>query len=144
MVRRRAIYQSLPAKSVNHSAVVALICFAGNRSFYFHFGAHPGMNAALKMMYAFRQTDDLKLAALKDSGPGHCNVCKAAGAFGNHGFARCIKRRYKAAAELRDFGKRVRFAALIEYIQTGSFLDFKCIWFEVPARIRSSSRSLCE
>ena len=73
------------------------------------------MNAALKMMYAFRQTDDLKLAALKDSGPGHCNACKAAGAFGNHGFARCIKRRYKAATELRDFGKRVRFAALIEY-----------------------------
>jgi len=52
-------------------------------SLHFDFYAHPRMDAALKKMFTFRQTRDLALAALKDSGLGHRDVRKAAGTFGN-------------------------------------------------------------
>ena len=51
------------------------------------------MDAALKKMFTFRQTRDLALAALKDSGFGHREVRKAAGTFGNRVFSWGIKHR---------------------------------------------------
>lgn len=42
---------------------------AGSGLLHLDFQAHPGMNAALKFMLAFRQTRNLQLAALKDSRP---------------------------------------------------------------------------
>ena len=44
---------------------------------------HPGMNTALKKMFALGQIRDLQLAALKDTSPGHRDVLKAGGTFGN-------------------------------------------------------------
>jgi hypothetical protein len=41
------------------------------------------MDAALKKMFPFRQTGDLELAALKDSGFGHLDSRKTAGTFAN-------------------------------------------------------------
>ena len=66
-------------------------------SFHLDFHAHPRMDAALKKMFTFRQARDLALAALKDSGPGHREVRKATGTFGNRGLS-CVKIPYKAAA----------------------------------------------
>jgi len=54
--------------------------------------AHPRMNAALKKMFAPRQTRDLQLAALKDTSPGHRDVLKAAGTLGNRRLS-CVERR---------------------------------------------------
>ena len=62
-------------------------------SFHFDFHAHPGMDAALKKMFTFRQTRDLALATLKDSGFGHREVRKAAATFGNRVFSWGIKHR---------------------------------------------------
>jgi len=73
------------------------------------------MDAALKKMFTFRQARDLALAALKDSGPGHREVRKAAGTFGNRGLS-CVKIPYKAAAEVRHLGEGVWLAALVEYV----------------------------
>src|SRR5882762_1599635 len=59
------------------------ISLACHGSFHFDFHAHPRMDAALKKMFTFRQTRDLGLAALKDSGFGDREVLKAVGTFGN-------------------------------------------------------------
>src|SRR5882762_544315 len=59
------------------------ISLACHGSFHLDFHAHPRVDAALKKMFTFRQTRDLALAALKDSGFGHREVRKAAGTFGN-------------------------------------------------------------
>ncbi len=99
------------------------------------------MDAALKKMFTFRKTRDLGLAALKDSGLGHREVRKAAGTLGNHGLS-SIKVVYEAATELRHLGEGVRLAALVDYAKSGSLLDVDYVWFEVPARVRSSSGCL--
>ena len=107
-------------------------------SFHLDLYAHPGMDAALKEMFTFRQVRDLNLAALKDSGPGHGEVCKAAGALGNHFLAGCIESRYKSTTETRHLSEGVRLTALIDYGNGGSFPDVDDVRFEVPVRVRSS------
>jgi hypothetical protein len=57
------------------------------------------MDAALKKMFTFRQTRELELAALKDSGFGHRDSREAAGALGNYFFSWGIEPGYKAATE---------------------------------------------
>jgi hypothetical protein len=99
------------------------------------------MDAALKTMFALRQTRDLDMAALKDSSLGHREVRKAAGTFGNRGLS-VIESVYKAATELRHFGEGVGFAALVDYAKNGSLLEAECVGFEVPARIRTANVAL--
>src|SRR6267378_3183151 len=86
----RAGYQMLGAPGQSFSVVRSdsfptVVISRVPRSFHLDFHAHPRMDAALKKMFTLRQTGDLGVAALKDSGPGHRDVRKATGTFGNHG-----------------------------------------------------------
>ena len=82
------------------------------------------MNTALKIMFSLRQPRDLQLAALKDTSPGHGDVFKAAGTFGNRRrLAGAIEARYETAPEFRHLGEGVRLTALIDYDNGCSFLD---------------------
>ena len=101
------------------------------------------MDAALKKMFTFRQTRDLGMAALKDSGFGDREVLKAIGTFGNCSLS-SIKVPYKAATEVRHLGEGVRLAALVDYVKNGSLPHVDYVGFEVPARVRSSSFCLCK
>ena len=105
--------------------------------FHNDFHAHPGMDTALKKMLTFRQTRDLGMAALKDSGPGHCEVRKAVGSFVNR-FLSPIKRWYKAATEVHHLGEGVRLAALVDHVKNGSLLHVEDVRLEIPARVRFS------
>ena len=71
------------------------------------------MDAALKVMYTLRETRDLRLATLKDSGPGHRDVREPALTFVNRVLP-VIEWRNEAATELRNLGEGVRFAALVD------------------------------
>src|SRR5579859_6840150 len=102
------------------------------------------MDAALKVVFAFRQTRELDSAALKKSSPGYLDLRKAAGAFGDGGFCVGIKLRDEAAAELRHLGKGVRLAALVDYADRGSLLDPKRIRFKVPLFVGMSRLCLCK
>jgi hypothetical protein len=106
--------------------------------FHYDFHAHPGMDAAHKKMFTFRQTGDLGVAALKDAGPGHRDVLKAVGTFGDRGLS-CIKIPYKAATEMHDLGEGMGLAALVDYVKNGSLLHVDGVRLEVPARVRFSS-----
>src|SRR6266576_3100692 len=83
------------------SRALSLACHG---SFHLDFHAHPRMDAALKKMFTFRQTRDLALAALKDSGLGHRNVREAAGTFRN----RLLSWRIEHRSEERRVGKECR------------------------------------
>ena len=89
------------------------------------------MDAALKKMFAFLQTRDVDMAALKDSSLGHREVRKAAVTFGNRGLS-VIEPRYEAATELRHLSEGVRLAALVDYAKNGSLLDAECIRVQNP------------
>jgi hypothetical protein len=95
------------------------------------------MHAALKTMFAFLQTRDIDSTGLKNASPGHRNVRKAAGTFGDRGLS-VIQRPYEAATELRHLGEGMRLAALVDYADCSCFLDVERVRFEVPARVRSS------
>jgi tetratricopeptide (TPR) repeat protein len=73
------------------------------------------MDAALEMMFAFRQVRDLELAALKDSSLGHGDCRKAAVTFGNCVLSVRVEPWYETAAELLHLGEGVRLAALVDY-----------------------------
>src|SRR5882762_1739539 len=103
--------------------------------------AHPRMNTALKTMFARRQTRDLQLAALKDTSPGHRDVLKAAGTFGNRRLF-SIERRYETAPEFRHLGEGVRLTTLVHHDKGGSFRDRDSVGLEVPTRVGLSSRCL--
>jgi len=94
------------------------------------------MDAALKKMITWRQTCHLELAALKESSPGYRDLAKAAGTFGNRVLSRPVELRYEAATEVLHLGEGMRFAALIDYIKSGSFLEVDRVRFEVPVRVR--------
>src|SRR5438445_1365700 len=113
------------------------------RSFDVDCHAHPRMNTALKMMLALRQTRDLQLAALKDTSPGHRDVLKAAGTFGNRRLS-SIERRYETAPEFRHLSEGVRLTTLVHYDKGSAFPDRDTVGLEVPARVWSSSRCLCK
>ena len=53
-------------------------------SLHVNFDAHPGMDAALEQMLSLRQASDIEMAALKNSGLGHRDGGKAAGALRNN------------------------------------------------------------
>src|SRR5579864_7350276 len=99
------------------------------------------MDTAFEMVCAFRQTRDLDCAALEEPRPGHRDPRKAAGTFGNR-FLAIVELRNETTAEVRDFGERVRLAALVDDADNGSFLDFQRVWLEIPVGVRSSSRCL--
>src|SRR3977135_2005020 len=103
--------------------------------------AHPRMNTALKTMFARRQTRDLQLAALKDTSPGHRDLLKAAGTFGNRRLF-SIERRYETAPEFRHLGEGVRLTTLVHHDKGSSFRDRDSVGLEVPTRVWSSSRCL--
>ena len=113
---------------------------SSNASFHYDCCTHPGVNAALKIMFAFRQARDLELAALKDARSCHRDFRKAASALLNYFPAWPVQRRYEATAELRNLGEGMRFAALVDGVNGSSFLDSQCVRFEVPVRVRSSGR----
>jgi hypothetical protein len=94
------------------------------------------MDAALKTMFPFRQIRDLDIAALKDSSPGHRDLPKAALTFGNGVLAGPIELRYESATEVLHLGEGVRLAALIDYAESGSFVDVDGVGFEVPVLVR--------
>ena len=97
------------------------------------------MDTAFKKVFAGRQACDLELAALKHSSPGYRDLAKAAGTFGNGMLSWAIELRYEAATEVLHLGEGVRFAALIDNVKSGSFLDVDGVRFEVPVWIRMSS-----
>src|SRR3979490_2696515 len=113
------------------------------RSFDVDCHTHPGMNTALKKMFALRQTRDLQLAALKDTSPGHRDVLKAAGAFRNRRLS-CIERRYETATEFRHLGEGVRLTTLVHHDKGSSFRDRDSVGLEVPTRDGASSRCPCK
>jgi len=102
------------------------------------------MDAALKTMFPRRETCDLELAALKHSSPGHGDLAKSAGTFGNRSLPWPIQLRYEAATEVLDLGKGMRFAALVDYAESGSFRDLDFVRFEIPVRVRMSRLRLGE
>src|SRR6202140_4294570 len=99
------------------------------------------MNTALKKMFALRQTRDLQMTALKDTSPGHRDVLKAAGTFGNRRLS-SIEARYETAPKFRHLGEGVRLTTLGDYDKGGSFLDRDSVGLEVPARVWMSTRCL--
>jgi hypothetical protein len=113
---------------------------SGTASFHHDCRAHPRMDAALKVMSAFRQTRDLELAALKDARSCHREFRKTASALGNYFLSWSIEPGYKAATELCNLGEGVRLTALVDGVNGGSFLDCECVRFEVPVRVWCSSR----
>jgi len=118
------------------------ISWRNHGSLHLDFHAHPGMDAALKTMFTFRQTRDLDMAALQDSSPSHRDLPKAAVTFGNRGLSRPIEARYEAATELRDLGEGVGLAALVDDAEGGSLPHVDRVRFEVPIRVGSSSMCL--
>ena len=102
------------------------------------------MDAALKTMFPRRQICDLELATLEHSSPGYRDLAKSAGTFGNRMLSGRIELRYEAATEVLDLGKGVRFAALVDYAESGSFLDVDRVRFEIPVRVRMSRLRLGE
>ena len=94
------------------------------------------MDAALKKMITWRQTCHLELAALKESSPGYRDLAKAAGTFGNGMLSWPIELRYETAPEVLHLGEGVRFATLVDYAKSGSFLDVDRVRFEVPVLVR--------
>ena len=115
----------------------------GSLHVYFH--AHPGMDAAFEEMLALRKAGDIKVAALKDSRPGHRDVFKATGALRNDACrAARIELRDESVTELFYLSKGVRLTALVDHGNDGPPLDRQLVGFEVPARIGSSSLRQCE
>ena len=102
------------------------------------------MNAALKTMFAFRQTGDVDVAGLKDASFGYRDLRKAARAFGSSILSWGIESRDEPATELRYFGEGVRFTALVDYAEYVSFLDLDRIRLKVPTWIRRSRNRLCK
>ena len=89
------------------------------------------MNAALKTMFAFRQTGDVDVAGLKDASFGYRDLRKAARAFGGSILSWGIESRDEPATELHYFGEGVRFTALVDYAEYVSFLDLDRIRLKV-------------
>ena len=99
--------------------------------------AHPGMDAALKIVFALGEVADLKLAPLEDACPGYGEVLKAASTFGD-GVLPVVEAGNKAAAKMLDLREGVRLAALVDDNDGRAFLDFEGVGFEVPAWIGST------
>ena len=96
------------------------------------------MDAALKKMFTWRQTCDLELATLQDPSPGYGNLAKAAGTFEYCVLSWSIQLRYETAPEVLHLGERMRLATLVDYAESGSFVDVDRVGFKVPVRIRMS------
>ena len=77
---------------------------------HYDFHPHPGVDAALEIMFPFRQAGDLNRAPLQHSGPGYLDFVEAAGTFGNYSLSRPIQLWDEAAAKLRDLGEGMRLA----------------------------------
>src|SRR5512135_2280945 len=107
------------------------------------FDAHPGVDAALEEVLAFRQVIDLDLAALQDPRARYRHVRESAGAFRN-GLFTTVETLDEPSAEMGHLGKRVRLATLIGHDDVGPFLDGHFIRFKIPARIGSAGRGLSE
>src|SRR6266851_6780181 len=101
------------------------------------------MNAALEVMYTFRQPRDLGLATLNDSSLSHRDIRKAADAFWDR-VVSCIEPCDEAATKFFHFSEGVRFAALIANKKSSAFFDFQPVGLKVPARIWRSSSCLCK
>ena len=100
------------------------------------------MDAALKKMFTLRKPGDLKLAALENSRAGYRDSRKSPGAF-RYGFlSRSVQPRDETAAEFFNFGKGMRFPALVDGTEDGSFRDGHRVRFKVPVGIRSILRGL--
>jgi len=80
-----------------------------NRLFDYDFHAHPGMDAALKKMFALRKARHLELAALKDARSGYRNARKTRSTLGSRGFS-AIERRYEPASKMRNSCESVGLA----------------------------------
>ena len=102
---------------------------------------HPGMDAALEMMFSLGEARDLELASLEDSGFGYGNILKSSGTLGNGGFSG-IQRFDESATELLDLGEGVRFTTLIDHKQRGSSFHVKHVRFKIPAGVRSACGGL--
>src|SRR5215469_14132052 len=74
--------------------------------------AHPGMNAALKLMFALRQPRDVDAAALQNSRLGHGHSPEATGTFRNGCFS-SVQAIDEASAEVGNFCERVGLSALV-------------------------------
>src|SRR4029077_15233910 len=109
--------------------------------FHFDLCAHPWVNAALKKVFPFGKTGDLRRAALEDTGSCYSDVREPAGTLRNHVLS-SVKRADEAASEFRHFGEGVRLAALVHHAKRGSFWDTHCVRFKVPVRVRSPVRCL--
>src|ERR1700720_2994491 len=112
--------------------------------FHLDLYAHPRMDAALKTMFTFRQMRDLEMTALKDSSPGHLDLRKPTGTFGNRLLSGRVEPRYKTATEVRHLGESVGFTTLVDYADFCSFIDPEYVRFEVPTPVRSSGGRLCK
>ena len=101
------------------------------RLFHLDCCAHPWVNAALKEVFPFGKTNDLRRAALEDTCSRHSDVRETAVTFRNYVFS-SVKPVDEAASEFRYFGEGVRLTALIHHAKSGSFGDTHYVRFEVP------------
>jgi len=119
-------------------------CFRGHASLHGNGGAHPRMDAALKVMLALGEIRDVELTALKDAGSGDGDFGKAAGALGNDFLTRRVETRDEAATELCNFGEGMRLAALVDRVDRCSLFDGERVGLEIPVGVGSSSGRLGE
>ncbi len=104
--------------------------------FHLYCHPHPGMDAALEIVFPFRQVRDLDGAALEDARLGHRDVAKAAFTFRNGCFSGSIEVRYEAAAKLGHLSESMRLATLIDDTDGCPLPDPERIGLEVPVRVR--------
>ena len=119
-----------PASISRRTARTCLLSYAEGL-FHLDCCAHPRVNTALKEVFPFGKTNDLRRAALKDTGSCHSDVREAAGTFRNYVFP-SVKPGDEATPEFRYFGEGVRLTALTHHAKSGSFGDTHCVRFEVP------------
>lgn len=113
------------------------------RVLHFHRHAHPGVNAALKVVLAESQPRNLKLAALQDAGTRNVQILEPAVTLRN-GLFTVVETLDEAATELLYLREGMRFAALIDDHDRRSFVDAERIWFEIPSRVRRTVNGLFE
>lgn len=96
------------------------------------------MDAALKAMFARRQTSDLELAALKEPSSGYRDFAKTALTFRNRLLSRRVELGNEAAAEVLHLGEGVGLAALVDDAKRGSWVNVDGVGFEVPLGVGMS------
>src|SRR4051794_20338357 len=86
-------------------------------------GPHPGMDAALKVVFAFGEPRGVEMAALQYSRPGDGNLSEAAITLWDGRLSWSVQPGNESSAELCHFGEGVRLTALVHRAKDRSLFD---------------------